>query len=165
MRNRTSLASDGGTAPVEYKIVALRECAASTARVVEPIQAANYWQHNIASAPNFNKEFESLAVLMLNTRGHAKGHQIVSLGTVDSCILHPREIFRAAIISSAHGIVVMHNHPSGDPSPSQEDIRQTLNLVNAGKLLQIQIIDHVIVGSARATGLQPYSSLRELGYF
>ena len=73
-------------------------------------------------------------------------------------LIHGREVFRAAIVSCASAIVLMHNHPSGDSSPSEADIKVTRDLIRAGQLLKIEVLDHVIMGSNRA-------SLRELGYF
>ena len=87
-----------------------------------------------------------MVVVALNCRGFPLGHAVASVGTVDSTIFHPREVFRAAIVASAASIVVMHNHPSGDPTPSSADIRATRALGEAATLLQIPIFDHVIVG-------------------
>ena len=100
----------------------------------------------------------SLAVLMLNTRKRVKGHQLLTIGTMDTILVHPREVFRCAIIASAASIVVIHNHPSGESTPSEADIKVTRDLVRAGQLLKIELIDHVVVGN------QNHSSLRELGY-
>jgi DNA repair protein RadC len=75
-------------------------------------------------------------------------------------LVHSREVFRAAILAAASAIVIMHNHPSGEPSPSEADIRVTRDLIRAGQLLKIDVLDHVIIGAA---GL--HCSLRELGYF
>jgi DNA repair protein RadC len=74
-------------------------------------------------------------------------------------LVHPREIFRAAVIASAHSVILMHNHPSGDSNPSEADIRITRELVRAGQVLRIEVLDHVIVGRDN------HRSLRELGYF
>ena len=86
------------------------------------------------------------------------------MGTLDSVVVHPREVFRAAIVSGAHSLVLMHNHPSGDPTPSEADIRVTRDMIRAGQLLKLEVIDHVIAGERTATA-RGYSSLRELGYF
>ena len=96
---------------------------------------------------------------MLNTRRRVKGHQLVSIGTLDTILVHAREVFRGAIIAAAAALVVMHNHPSGESSPSEADIKVTRDLIRAGQLLKIELLDHVIVGNER------FSSLRELGYF
>jgi len=96
---------------------------------------------------------------MLNSRRRVKGHQLVSIGTLDTILVHSREVFRAAIIVAAAAVVLVHNHPSGDATPSEADIKVTRDLIRAGQLLKIDVLDHVIVGQNRHT------SLRELGYF
>ncbi len=78
-----------------------------------PDKATEYWRMHIATHPYFNPECECMAVLMLNTRRRVKGHQLVTIGTQDTLLVHPREIFRLAIMAGANAIVLMHNHPSG----------------------------------------------------
>ena len=124
-----------------------------------PDSAADYWRANIAGHPYFNPDVECFVVLLLNTRRRVKGHVFVSTRTLDTLLVHSREVFRAAIVAAASAVVLMHNHPSGDPQPSEADIRVTRDLMRAGQLLKIEVLDHVIVGAARR------SSLRELGYF
>ncbi len=86
-------------------------------------------------------------------------HVLVSTGTLDTLLVHAREVFRAAIVAAASAVVLMHNHPSGEPEPSEADIRVTRDLIRAGQLLKIEVLDHVIVGAAK------HCSLRCLGYF
>ena len=145
----------------EYKVVALRECPLPEQMQIceEPQQAANYWRLNIATNPYFNPDCECFAVLMLNTRRRVKGHQLITIGTMDTLLVHPREVFRGAVIAGASAIVMMHNHPSGEATPSEADIKVTRDLIRAGQLIKIEVIDHVIIGNPK------YSSLRELGYF
>ena len=100
-------------------------------------------------------------VLLLNVRKRVKGHQLVTIGTMDTMLIHAREVFRAAIVSCASAIVLMHNHPSGDSTPSEADIKVTRDLIRAGQLLKIEVLDHVVIG----TGNPSHSSLRSLGYF
>jgi DNA repair protein RadC len=100
-----------------------------------------------------------LAVLLLNTRRKVKGHQIISIGTMDTILVHPREVFRVAIMTAASALIVLHNHPSGESTPSDADIKVTRDLIRAGQLLKMEVIDHVIIGNGNR------SSLRELGYF
>jgi DNA repair protein RadC len=83
----------------------------------------------------------------------------VSIGTLDTILVHAREVFRGAIIAAAAAVVVMHNHPSGESTPSEADIKVTRDLIRAGQLLKIELLDHVIIGQNR------HQSLRELGYF
>ena len=145
--------------PKEFKVVALRECPLPESMLVceSPDHAAAYWRLHVSTGPYFNPECECFVVLLLNTRRRVKGHQLVSTGTLDSTLVHPREVFRAAIISSASAVVLMHNHPSGDPTPSQEDIKVTRQLVRAGEVINIKVLDHVIIGNSTQ------SSLKELG--
>jgi DNA repair protein RadC len=105
---------------------------------------------------------ESLRVVLLDTRYHLIGTQEVSLGSVNESIAHPRDVFRPAIVASAYAVIVAHNHPSGDPSPSQSDHSLTRRLIEAAELLQIKLLDHVIIG-APAEGRQPYFSFKEAG--
>lgn len=124
-----------------------------------PARAAEYWRAHVENNPYFNPDCECFVVLLLDTRRHVKGHMIVAMGILDSVLVHPREVFRAAVIASAHAIMVMHNHPSGDPTPSTADIRTTRDLIRAGQLLRIEVLDHVIVGDGKHT------SLKEVGHF
>jgi len=147
--------------PQEWKIVSLRECETPNElqRCEEPDQAAAYWRLHIPEHPYFNPECECLVVFILNTRRRVKGHYMVSIGTMDTILVHPREIFRLAIMASAAAIIVCHNHPSGDPTPSEADIKITRDLIRAGQLLKIEVLDHIIMGQPNHT------SLRSLGYF
>ena len=124
-----------------------------------PQTAADYWRLNIATNPYFNPECECFVVLMLNARRRVKGNQLVSIGTLDAILVNPREVFRGAIIARAAAIVIMHNHQSGEPQPSEADINVTRDLIRAGHLLKIEVLDHVILGRSN------HCSLRESGYF
>lgn len=147
--------------PVEYKVVSLRECPLPEGlqECDSPQKAVEYWHRHIATLPSFNPEVETCVALHLNTRRRVRGHHLVATGTLDTLLVHSREVYRAAIVAASQAVVLMHNHPSGDPSPSEADIRVTRDLIRAGQILKIELLDHVIVGRAR------YSSLRELGYF
>jgi DNA repair protein RadC len=147
--------------PYEYKVTALRECPTpENLQLCEtPDKAADYWRMHIETHPHFDAERECLAVLLLNTRRKVKGHQLVSIGGQDTILVHPREIFRVAIMTAASAVIVMHNHPSGESSPSEADIKVTRDLIRAGQLLKIEVIDHVVMGNGNR------SSLRELGCF
>ncbi len=147
--------------PREYKVVALRDCPVPETLMscVTPIDASTYWRLCIATTPQFESERESFVTLLLTTRRRIKGHHVVATGVMDTVNVHAREVFRTAIVAAAHSVVLMHNHPGGDPSPSDADIRITRDLIRAGHLLRIEVLDHVIVGAAK------HCSLRELGYF
>jgi DNA repair protein RadC len=105
---------------------------------------------------------ESLRVILLDTRYHLLRMEEISLGSVNESIAHPRDVFRPAVISSAYAVIVVHNHPSGDPSPSQSDHSLTRRLAEAAELLQIKLLDHIIIG-APAEGRLPYFSFKEAG--
>jgi DNA repair protein RadC len=104
-----------------------------------------------------NRRVEQFGVLLLDTKHRVLRNTVLSVGTLDASIVHPREIFRAAVAGGAAAIVLVHNHPSGDPEPSREDTRLTERLIAAGVLMGIPVIDHVILGDAR------YFSYREKG--
>ena len=93
---------------------------------------------------------ESFYCVYLDRKNHPLGRHLITLGTVDSTLVAPREVFRGAILASASAIVVAHNHPSGDPAPSQADLRVTRTLRDAAKIIQIELLDHVVVGDATA---------------
>ncbi len=120
---------------------------------------------NLLRARNLLLGVEQLQVLMLNTRRRLIRVETVTDGTIDTLLVHPREVFRSAIAANAAGIVLAHNHPSGDPTPSEADIKVTRDLIRAGQLLKIDVLDHVIIGRATPERAKDYVSLRELGYF
>lgn len=91
---------------------------------------------------------EVMKVLCLSTKNEVVGITEVSRGTVNSSLVHPREIFKAAILSNATSIIMVHNHPSGDPKPSDDDLIITRKLLKAGDVLMIDILDHVIIGDS-----------------
>ncbi|MEY2527785.1 MAG: repair protein RadC [Verrucomicrobiota bacterium] len=105
---------------------------------------------------------ESLRVVLLDTRYHLLRVEQISLGSINESIAHPRDVLRPAVISSAYAIVVVHNHPSGDPSPSQTDHSLTRRLAEAAELLQIKLLDHIIIG-APIEGSPGYFSFKEAG--
>ncbi len=100
---------------------------------------------------------EEFRILLLDTKNHLQDVKTVSVGTLNSSLVHPREVFRLAIKHACSGVIAVHNHPSGDPEPSQEDRDTTVRLVNAGDILGIRLLDHIIIGDGR------YSSLKEQG--
>jgi DNA repair protein RadC len=102
---------------------------------------------------------------VLSTRRKILGYYTVALGSLDSVVIHAREVFRPAIVGNAAAMVLLHNHPSGDPSPSEADIKVTRDLLRAGQLLKIELLDHLIMGEALPARPKEYVSLRELGYW
>ena len=105
---------------------------------------------------------ESLRVILLDTRYHLIRIEEVSIGSVNESIAHPRDVFRPAVVSSAYALIVVHNHPSGDPSPSQTDHSLTRRLAEAAELLQIKLLDHIIIGAPSEQGAG-YFSFKEAG--
>lgn len=129
-----------------------------------PERTARIWREGIEPSPRFTPGVENVVVLLLNARRRVTFFQIITTGTIDTCLVHPREVFRAAILQNAAAMVIMHNHPSGDPTPSEADIRITRDMIRAGQLLKIDLLDHVIIGAPNSEG-KYWRSLRELGYF
>ena len=86
---------------------------------------------------------------LLDTKNHIKREDTISTGSLNANIVHPMEVFKTALIESAAHIIVVHNHHSGDPSPSREDIEITNKLVETGKIISIDVLDHVIIGDGR----------------
>jgi DNA repair protein RadC len=108
---------------------------------------------------------ETFQAVLLNTRRRLIRVEQLSQGTLDTILVHPREVFRAAITANAAALILVHNHPSGDPTPSESDIKATRDLIRAGQLLKIEVLDHVILGRVTEERSKDYCSLRELGYF
>lgn len=110
-------------------------------------------------------QVEHFQVLLLNTRRKLIRKDDICQGTLDTIIVHPREVFHLAIAAHAAAIVLVHNHPSGDPTPSEADIKVTRDLIRAGQVLKIDVLDHIILGRRTEERARDYVSLRELGYF
>ena len=104
-----------------------------------------------------NKEF--FMALYLNTKNGVLKQEVISIGSLNANIVHPREIFKTACMISASSIIVAHNHPSGDPTPSRQDIEITKKLVESGKMIGIEILDHVIIGHDRNYGFKESGQL------
>jgi DNA repair protein RadC len=101
---------------------------------------------------------ENFVALLMDTKNRVVKEVIVSVGTLDASIVHPREVFKDAVASSAAAVIVAHNHPSGDPTPSPEDRQVTARLCEAGRVMGIEVLDHVVVGDGR------WVSLKQLGW-
>lgn len=127
-----------------------------------PSEVFGFWNNLVAAQPDFEQDKEHLVAIMLNTKLRPTCWHLVATGTLNECVAHPREIFRPAILSSAYALVLAHNHPSGDPAPSGADQKLTRRLRDAGGILEIQLLDHVVVGTP-AGGRQPFYSFRESG--
>lgn len=101
---------------------------------------------------------EQFGVALLDTRHRLTRVRVISLGSLDSTVVHPREVFKEAVFASAASVVLFHNHPSGDPSPSPDDVALTRRMLNAGEIMGIDVLDHVILADQR------YYSFWEAGY-
>lgn len=101
---------------------------------------------------------EEFRVLFLNTKNHVIANEVLSMGSLNASIVHPREVFRESVKRSSASIICVHNHPSSDPTPSPEDIAMTARLVEAGSIIGIEVLDHIIVGG------DSFISLKERGF-
>lgn len=128
-------------------------------KILAPEDAANFLRPLTQGEPQ-----ETLYAFFLNTRNEIIEFCIITKGLVDRTAIHAREVFRPALLNNAVRIVLAHNHPSGDHTPSQGDIRSTRELIEAGKIIGIEVVDHVVIGEKTASRKVDYSSLRELGY-
>ncbi len=108
---------------------------------------------------------EHFQVVLVNTRRRLMSVEKISQGTLDTILIHAREVFKPAIAANASALILVHNHPSGDPTPSEADIKVTRDLIRAGQVLKIEVLDHIILGRKTEQRPQDYASLRELGYF
>lgn len=108
---------------------------------------------------------EHLLLLALDTKNKLIGASIISVGSLNSAIVHPREVYKTALGLNAACIIIAHNHPSGDTSPSHEDIEMTRRICEAGRLLGVECLDHIIIGAPQTTdsGLLEWESLRQKG--
>lgn len=125
--------------------------------VDSPASAATLCREIIANEIE-DADRENFVAVYLNAKLLPVAYHIVSIGTVDATLVHPREVFKLAVYYGARSVVVGHNHPSGDPAPSREDRETTTKLVEAGKLLGIEVLDSLVIG------YQDYVSLREKGF-
>lgn len=138
-----------------------------------PQSCVDFWNNAVVVSQDFDRSVEIAVSVLLDTRMRPLGYDIISKGTVDQVLVTPALVFRGAIVAGAKHLILVHNHPSGDPSPSESDIRFTRDIKNAGKLLHIEVVDSLIVGSSERDGIcrpgpsgnRGYTSLRELGYW
>ena len=109
---------------------------------------------NILSADYDAAVVEMAQMLALDTKNKIIGIFVISTGSLNASIIHPRDIFQRAILSNAASVILVHNHPSGDPTPSSEDIELTNKLVQVGKMMDIPILDHVVIGEGKFVSLK-----------
>ncbi|HEY3856896.1 MAG TPA: DNA repair protein RadC [Verrucomicrobiae bacterium] len=153
------------------KAIALKAAFTLARRMAREIRGESPVLDNPESIADFLREenrgysVEHFQAVLLNTRRKLIKVELISQGLVDTLLAHPREVFKPAIAANASAVVLVHNHPSGDPTPSAADIKVTRDLIRAGDLLKIEVLDHVILGRRNQEGGKDYASLRELGYF
>ena len=121
-------------------------------QVGRPADAAALLRERLEAEP-----IEVCLVLLLNTTHHVIGVHELSRGTLDSCPVHPRDVFTSALVTNAAGVIVAHNHPSGDPAPSPDDVALCARLRQAGSLLGVDLLDFIIIGDGQ------YYSFKEMG--
>ena len=143
-------------AKMVYSLISLGE----EVRLDKPAKVADY----LRSAFDENPMQEAFYCVYLDRKNHPLGRHLITLGTATSTLVTPKEVFRGAIIAGAVAMVVAHNHPSGDPAPSSADIQVTRSLREASRILDIELLDHVICGETKAdpTG-RGFYSFREAG--
>lgn len=125
-----------------------------------PERIANFMREQFRDATR-----ENFFAIFLNKRRHLIRREHLTHGTAEVILVHPRDVFQRAIAANATGVVLVHNHPSGDPTPSEADISVTKDLIRAGYLLRIEIWDHIIIGRPTVERPKDFVSLRELGHF
>jgi DNA repair protein RadC len=121
-----------------------------------PEVVSSYYRQHITTGDQYDPDKEHLYVFGLDTKYQIKGVNLVSVGSLNESVAHPREIFRPLIALAAYAFILVHNHPSGDSTPSEADRRLTVRLNDGAKLLQIQMLDHVVMGD-------PHFSFKEAG--
>ena len=156
------------TYPVSlFKVVAMREAYWRKDEIIldNPVRVADFYNRVIATDERYTGDVETFSVIHLTSRRRCIGWQVLAHGTLDTILVHPREVFRGAIVANSAAIVCCHNHPSGEATPSEADIKVTRDLISASRILKIELLDHVIIGTPTEQRPTAYTSLRELGYF
>lgn len=115
--------------------------------IKNPTDLANILQTTLASESELDQDKEHFWVIGLNTRNVIQFIELVSLGTLNASLVHPREVYRVAIAKNSASLILAHNHPSGEFEPSDDDVELTKRLSEAGRILGIEVLDHVIVGN------------------
>ena len=147
---------------VEAKIVTTRVCEPIAPAGSNPEQIASTWHAHVTPAGWYAADREHLVAFGMDTRHNITELFLIAIGSLNECIAHPREIMRPVVIAGCHAFVLLHNHPSGDPTPGEADRGLTRRIRESADILQIHLLDHVIIG--RPQGTAPgYFSFREHG--
>jgi len=140
----------------------LEDYAASRCILDSPEGTFGFWKNVIETKPEFEADKETLVVILLDAKLRPRAYHQVALGTVNECAARPLEVFRTVIVSAAFAFILVHNHPSGDATPSNADRNITSQLRQGAEILQLRFLDHVIVGDPRVSA-PPYFSFRDAG--
>lgn len=153
-------------AGAEIKVWKLQDCAPEYNRALDnPEALVEYLTAQLPGSVAYQPDVENLICVHLTVRKKPITWNVISHGIHDTLLVHPGNVFRTACLLNSAAIVVAHNHPSGDPTPSEADVKVTRDLIRAGQLMKIEVLDHVILGRATEDRPKAYASLRELGYF
>lgn len=142
----------------------LQETPGPEKRLSGPDEVYDFLSVRVHESLRYNPDVENLIIILLNAHMKMIGWEVISNGTLDTLLVHPREVFKPAIVTGAYGVIIAHNHPSGDPIASDADIRVTRDLIKAGQLLRIEVADHIILGRPSPDRAKPWYSLREHGF-
>ena len=151
----------------EIKVLRLREEPAPSGDPVmdKPEQVVAVWHAVVEKSSWYDPEKEALVSFSLDAQLRVKGFNLVNLGLTNQTLIHARECYRSAVALAAAHLVLGHNHPSGDPKPSADDIRATREMIEAGRILGIPLLDHVIVGRPLPANPAGFVSLKQMGIF
>ena len=149
----------------EFKVLRLSEVSVpyEDSMLDRPEKIAAIWPVLVVPATWYDPEKEALVVFLLTAQLRVKGWNLVTLGLINQTVIHAREVFRPAIVGAAAHVVLAHNHPSGDAKPSADDIRATREMLEAGRILGIPLIDHVIIGRPLPSNPAGFVSLKQMG--
>ncbi len=126
--------------------------------ITGPADAGKHLRKLLKKEDSVMRDKEHFWVIVLNTRNRIRFVELVSLGTLNASLVHPREVFRRVIVAGASSLILAHSHPSGDTEPSEEDISLTKRLCEAGRIIGIEVLDHIIIGNTTL-------SMKEKGLF
>lgn len=132
----------------QLKLALIREGKAETFQISSPDDIHHY------AEPLKHMSEEHFVAFHLDARNHVIGYHVVSHGTLTASLVHPREVFKAALLSNSHAIIAAHNHPGGSLSPSDEDVKTTKQLIQAGRLLGVELLDHIVVSFKGITSIR-----------
>lgn len=144
----------------EIKVSVVREAGVEY-KIRQASEVVAFWRAEVESASWYQEEKESLVVILLNAGNMIIGYNLVTLGLLDQSLVHAREVFRPALIAGAGSIILAHNHPSQSQHPSAADIQTTKQLIEAGKIIGIKLLDHVIMTKSGHFSMQAAGMINE----